>query len=100
MKTAMVNCYVHADQPARWTCVLCGNGICSKCSNWVAENVYMCPNCWEETSPTSMRPGLQRISKALYVAAAFGVVIVGAWYVFAILTPPHTPPQTFAPPYP
>jgi hypothetical protein len=98
MKATMPNCYIHPDRRARWGCVLCGKSICGECSNWVAENVYMCPNCREQTSltPEKTRALKPIFPKALYFVTAAVIVVVGAWYVFGT----YIAPRIFVPPYP
>ena len=40
-------CYTHAQRKARYVCAICGRGICGECSRWAAQDVYVCPECWE-----------------------------------------------------
>ena len=99
MKASTPYCYMHLDREARGGCVLCGKSICSNCSNWVAENVYMCPNCWQQTSPTREETGAPKsvfLPKVLYFSTAAVIVVLGAWYVFGTFVAP----RMFTAPYP
>ena len=38
-----MNCYNHSDQPAVSTCIDCGKGLCSECSN--KYTIFICDSC-------------------------------------------------------
>ena len=38
-----MNCYNHIDQPAVGTCIDCGKGLCSECSN--KYTIFICDSC-------------------------------------------------------
>lgn len=40
-------CYMHTQRKASNICAICARGICGECSSWAAENVYVCPECWQ-----------------------------------------------------
>ena len=43
----VVWCYTHAERKSRHICAICARGICGECSRWAAQDVYVCPECWE-----------------------------------------------------
>ena len=42
-----LSCYAHPDRGATNTCGICSRRICRQCSNWAAEDVYVCSECWQ-----------------------------------------------------
>jgi len=43
----VVCCYKHTQRTASYKCAICARNICGECSSWAAENVYVCPECWQ-----------------------------------------------------
>lgn len=93
--------------------MVCGRSICRECSNWVAENVYICPTCWQSTNPTPAKQGTApraekttlppkvgisgALSRALYYATAVLVVALGFWYSYATFIAPTIAPSGAGP---
>ena len=54
---AMVSCYVHTQRQASNTCAVCRKEICGECSNWAAEKLYVCGECWKSIGSLKLASG-------------------------------------------
>ena len=69
-----MNCYNHTDQPAVATCIDCGKGLCSECSN--KYNIFICDSCnlkrlYTEKSSIATRWGISIAIAVLFTLLNF-----------------------------
>ena len=72
-----MNCYNHIDQPAVGTCIDCGKGLCSECSN--KYNIFICDSCnlkrlYTEKSSIATRWGISIAIAVLFTLINFEIL--------------------------
>ena len=72
-----MNCYNHTDQPAVATCIDCGKGLCSECSN--KYNIFICDSCnlkrlYTEKSSIATRWGISIAIAVLFTLINFEIL--------------------------
>ena len=72
-----MNCYNHIDQPAVGTCIECGKGLCSECSN--KYNIFICDSCnlkrlYTEKSSIATRWGISIAIAVLFTLINFEIL--------------------------
>ena len=72
-----MNCYNHIDQPAVGTCIDCGKGLCSECSN--KYTIFICDSCnlkrlYTEKSSIATRWGISIAIAILFTLLNFEIL--------------------------
>ena len=72
-----MNCYNHTDQPAVATCIDCGKGLCSECSN--KYTIFICDSCnlkrlYTEKSSIATRWGISIAIAILFTLLNFEIL--------------------------
>ena len=91
-----MNCYIHPEREAGWTCAACGQPVCPECKVTLAGQVF-CKKCADKMYQAALKSWFEKhLNWTMLITVAVWILLNLLGLMILLLISPETPEEAIA----